>query len=102
MWQKTSSKIILKHPRLTVVEDQVILPNGHQTDYLRFESNTAAVGIICHVNGKFLVQKEYTYPSNQFVYQFPGGSVLDNEDLKIGVNRELIGRNVAIMPTIPS
>lgn len=34
MWKKISSKVLLEHPRLTVVEDTVLLPNGTEVNYL--------------------------------------------------------------------
>lgn len=91
MWKKISSKIVLKHPRITVVEDQVELPDGYKTEYIRFESNgNAPTIIVIDKNNKILVLKEYSYPTNEWIYQFPGGFVPNSEDLKIGINRELM------------
>jgi hypothetical protein len=38
MWKKLASKILLDHPRLKVLEDEVELPNGHTTQYLKIDS----------------------------------------------------------------
>ena len=54
-WKKLSSKIILDHPRLKVLEDMVELPNGKVTDYLRFENKGKAVTIICKNNGSIAI-----------------------------------------------
>ncbi len=91
MWKKIASKILLDHPRLKVLEDEVELPNGHTTKYLKFDSRGNAVTIIAINNeGKILLQKEYSYPPNEDLYQFPGGFVPNGEELSEGANRELM------------
>ncbi len=90
MWKKISSKVLLEHPRLTVVEDTVLLPNGTKVDYLLTPSNGSGAIIIAERKGKILLQKEYSYPPNEVIFQFPGGFVPTNEKLEIGANRELM------------
>lgn len=90
MWKKLSSKEILKHPRLTVVEDEVILPNGDKTTYLTFTNESDCVLVIAkRDDGKILIQKEYSYPQNQEQYQFPAGFMKTGETQTAAVNREL-------------
>jgi ADP-ribose pyrophosphatase len=91
MWKKLSTKIILSHPRLTVVEDEVELPNGHKTDYLRFEIKGNSATVIAKNNeNRILIIKEYLYPANEWLYQLPGGFVPEGEDIEQGINRELM------------
>lgn len=91
MWNKLSSKIILDHPRLKVIKDEIELPSGHKTQYLKFDtSGNAATIIAINDKGKFLVQREYSYPPNEDLYQFPGGFVPNGENIDIGANRELM------------
>lgn len=91
MWKKLSSQTLLDHPRLKVIEDEVELPNGHKTQYLRFDSSGNAATIIAiNDENKFLLQKEYSYPPNEDLYQFPGGFVPNGENIEIGANRELM------------
>lgn len=94
MWKKISSKTLLLHPRITVIEEEVELPNGQRTQYLRFgdgsDKNGAATLIAINSEGKILVEKEYSYPPNKWLHQFPGGAVSENEDLAEGANRELM------------
>jgi len=90
-WKKISSKVILDHPRMKVVEDIVELPSGKITDYVRYGNEGEVVTIICRNNdNKILLQKEYSYPPNEELYQFPGGFVPKNEETEIGANRELM------------
>lgn len=90
MWKTISSKVILNHPRLKVLEDKVELHNGHKTDYVRIDARGCAATVIAvNDSGQILIQKEYSYPPNEVLYQFPGGHVPENEDTQVGANREL-------------
>jgi ADP-ribose pyrophosphatase len=91
MWKTVSSKEIFNHPRLTLIEDEIILPNGHRINYLKDKDNGGcAVTIITKRDGKILIQREYSYPPNQKLFQFPGGAVPAGEEPEIGANRELM------------
>lgn len=92
MWKTVSSKEIFNHPRLSLVEDEVILPNGIKTSYLKYKDDGRCfVTIIAKRNdGKILLQTEYSYPPNQKLFQFPGGLVPNNEKPEVGANRELM------------
>lgn len=90
MWKKIKSKTIFKHPRVTLVEDQVELPNKNIVPYLRFiEKNKASVTVICIDGESVLVQREYSYPTNEILYQFPGGKVEKKESIKTAAEREI-------------
>lgn len=92
MWKQLASKEIFSHPRLTLLEDDVLLPNGHQTKYLRYKDDGSAVVTIVYKrpDGKILLQKEYSYPINEVLFQLPGGGVAPNETPEQGANRELM------------
>jgi 8-oxo-dGTP pyrophosphatase MutT (NUDIX family) len=90
-WKRVTSKIILDHPRIKVWEDEVELPNGKVTDYVRFGSGFRGAAVICrNDNGQILLQKEYSYPPDEFLFQFPGGAVFEGEDPIMAANRELM------------
>ncbi len=90
MWKKLSSKVLFEHPRITLVEDSVRLPSGHEIEYLRWENICDAVTIICRKNNKILLEQEYSYPVNAILWQFPGGKVDGNERPIDAANRELM------------
>ncbi len=92
MWKTVSSKEVFTHPRLSLVEDEIILPNGIKTTYLKYKDDGGCfVTIIAKRNdGKILLQKEYSYPPNQKLFQFPGGLVPPGESPEAGANRELM------------
>lgn len=92
MWRVVSTKIIFEHPRITLAEDEIELPNGHKTEYLRFVDNGGAGVTLIAIrdDGKILVEQEYSHPPQKWLYQFPGGGVPAGEDVARGANRELM------------
>lgn len=91
-WKKVSSKVLYRHPRLTLIEDRVELPDGTVVPYLKFSGNkSAAACVIAIENDKVLLQREYSYPPNEVLYQFPGGAVEGGgEKPAVAANRELM------------
>ncbi len=91
MWKQLASKEIFSHPRIVITEDTVQLPSGAEVDYLKFKEGENYATIICkNSTGKILLQKEYSYPPNQELFQFPGGGIGEREDISEGANRELM------------
>lgn len=89
MWKRLSSKVIFRHPRITLIEDKVELPSGEKTTYLKFNDIRAAT-LICKKGNKILLQKEYSYPPNKILLEFPGGAISLNKNTKQEANRELM------------
>lgn len=90
MWRKKKSKVIFEHPRLTLVEDVVVLPSGETTTYLKYKTRNNSVMAICiNADNKVLIQKEYSYPPNETLYQFPGGKIEASEEPLEALRREL-------------
>lgn len=90
-WKFISRKTILKHPRLHLVEDEVALPNGAKVPYLR-ESPAAqqsVTAIALNAKDEILLQREYSYPPDEVMWQLPGGKIEHGEDITIAANREL-------------
>ncbi len=91
MWKTIASKMVFEHKRITLLEDEVELPNGHRTDYLYIKDRGDAASVIAiREDGKILMQKEFNYPSGQTLLQFPGGAVPYGEDIVEGAQRELM------------
>lgn len=73
------------------MEDEVLLPNGKQINYIKFASRQDAVTIIAkNADGKYCISKEYSYPPNAELYQFPGGGVERGETPEVAAQRELM------------
>lgn len=91
MWKTLKSKKIFEHPRLTLIEDDIELPDGTESKYLLFEDKGDCVTVICrNDDGQIILQKEFSYPVRKEIYQLPGGAVPHGENIKDGANRELM------------
>lgn len=90
-WKRLRTNILLNHPKITLVEDDIELSDGSPSKYLRFEEHGAAVTLICrNEDGKILLSREYAYPVDQMLYQFPGGGTEKDEAPEAAANRELM------------
>jgi len=75
---------------MAVYEDEVELPSGIKTSYIRIDKiKDVAMIIPVNTEGKIFVQKEYSYPPDEWLYQFPGGGLEPSESPKDGAIREL-------------
>lgn len=90
MWKKIDSKKIFEHPRLTLEEDTVELPDGSHVPYLKYAARHDSVTAVCIRGDEVLIQSEYSYPPNEVLYQFPGGKVEMGEAPDAAIRRELI------------
>jgi ADP-ribose pyrophosphatase len=90
-WKKIESTELLNHPRMHLREDTVELPDGKTTQYLRLApyKNHAVIIIALNERNELLIQKEYSYPPDVVMWQLPGGSIEDSEDVITAANREL-------------
>jgi ADP-ribose pyrophosphatase len=90
-WTTKQRKVIFEHPRMTLVEDIVNLPDGTTMPYVRIApSSTDSVGIIAiNEKAELLIQQEYSYPPDEIMWQLPGGGMEPREDIVTAANREL-------------
>ena len=90
-WIKLSSKTLLNHKNINIHEDKVLLPNNKESTYIRDAPTNIHSVIMIAVNDKdeVLVQKEYSYPPNEILWQLPGGSMKEKEDIETSALREL-------------
>lgn len=90
-WKILGSTVVFRHPRLVLLEDDVELPNGQRTTYLKKAPDRGGVTAIAeNSDGQILVQTEYSHPPQKVLYQFPGGSIEAEESPEEATIRELI------------
>ena len=89
MWKTLNSEEIFKHPRIILLEDDVQLPDGSRTRYLKFAHTSDSVTVIAKNDGKILLSQEYSYPVDEVLYQFPGGKAEVGEEPIHMAQREL-------------
>ncbi|MEO6760866.1 MAG: NUDIX hydrolase [Candidatus Saccharimonadales bacterium] len=88
-WKKITTRTLFTHPRLTLVEDEVILPQGKSTKYLRYDGLPDYVTVIVERDSQIALNKEYSYPHNEWLWQFPEGSIEPGEKPIEAARREL-------------
>lgn len=90
MWKILETTEIFKHPRITLLEDDVELPNGETTKYLKFLNKAdGADAVAINEDGKILLVKEYNHPVGKEMWQFPGGFIDADETPTEAAKREL-------------
>jgi 8-oxo-dGTP pyrophosphatase MutT (NUDIX family) len=89
MWKKLKRTEIFTHPRITLLEDDVELPDGSAAKYLSFARTNDSVTIICVKGSAVLLSREYSYPVDEVLYQLPGGKVESDESAEDAARREL-------------
>jgi len=90
MWKILNTKKIFEHPRITLLEDDIELPDGSHTQYLKFLNKGDGSDIIAiNQENKILLQKEYNHPVGIELWQFPGGFIDQGETHEQAALREL-------------
>lgn len=93
-----SSRTLFEHPRLTVAEDIIELPNGKAIQYIHYPYHGyGGVIVVCRRGNNILVQQEYSYPVDEVLYQFPGGKIEAGEDVCAAAQRELAEESGIVM-----
>jgi ADP-ribose pyrophosphatase len=90
-WTTVSQKVVFDHPRMVLTEDEVTLPNGKTVSYLRESPSLQHSVTTIALNGRneILLQREYSYPPNEVMWQLPGGAINVDEDIMAAAKREL-------------
>lgn len=90
LWTPLSSEVLLDHPRVLVEEARILLPDGHEIDYLLMDTGHDYVTIIAEDDkGDVLTIREHSYPINQSLLQFPEGMSNEGESPEDAAYREL-------------
>jgi ADP-ribose pyrophosphatase len=88
-WKRLGSTVLLRHPRMTIAEDDVELPDGQVTKYIYQQGGRNSVSVVALRGDAILIQQEYSYPPNLTMYQLPGGSMEHAESSEEAALREL-------------
>lgn len=87
-WKTLQSDVILDTKYLKITNDAVELPNGEVKEY-PYENTGDSVAIVgCTPEKKLILIRQYRYPVDDIVLEFPAGYLDKNEDPEAGAKRE--------------
>ncbi len=86
---KVDSKEIFKGKILNLYVDHVKCPNGNIATREVIRHCKASCVIAQLDNGNFLIEKQYRYPYDDVIIEFPAGKADENENCEVTALREL-------------
>jgi ADP-ribose pyrophosphatase len=92
-WRTLSSRIVYRHPFLTVREDRVALPEGQETTYCvaRPGATGVAVGVLPFLDEATVVmERQWRYIAGRRTWEMPTGGVNPGEAPEEAAQRELM------------
>lgn len=87
--KQVSSTLIYKGKIIDVYKDEVICPNGHKSTRELIRHCKASCILAITNEGKVIIERQYRYPYNEVIYEFPAGKCDKEEDPKVTALREL-------------
>ena len=89
-WQLRSSQTAFANRWVTVLVDEVELPNGQSYEYTKLKLTAIGVGVVgFNAAGEVLMQREYRHGVGEVIWQMPGGWANEGEALRETALREL-------------
>jgi len=87
-WEKKESRKIAESTIFTLMEDDVVLPNGTEKTYTMLDLPDFA-GVLPLTSEGIILIKNYRYPVDEKVIELPAGFIDDGETPKEAAKREL-------------
>lgn len=87
--KKISSTLLYKGKIIDVYKDEIICPNGHKSTRELIRHCKASCILAITNEGKVLMERQYRYPYDEVIYEFPAGKCDKNEDPELAARREL-------------
>lgn len=88
-WKKLRSRTVYKNRWVTVLEDDIRMPDGSQDVYTYIDSKKGVLSVAVDNNGSMLLVRHYRYPTQRHGWEFPGGGT-DDERALVSARRELL------------
>jgi ADP-ribose pyrophosphatase len=89
-WQVQSAVTRHKNPYFSVLQSDVLVPDGTRRDYYTISFPRPAVGVVARRGTDILLIRQYRFIVNEFVWAIPSGGVSANEPLVQAAERELL------------
>lgn len=87
--KQISSEEIYKGKIIDVYKDKVVCPNGHISTRELIRHCKASCVLAITNDNKVLIERQYRYPYDEVIYEFPAGKCDKNENPKDTALREL-------------
>ncbi len=87
--KKIDGELVYNGRLLEVHKDKVLCPNNRESYREYINKGPAAAVIAKTSDGKFILERQFRYPYNDVMIEFPAGKTDKNEDTKITALREL-------------
>jgi ADP-ribose pyrophosphatase len=88
-FQTASSELLARSGRLALRFDRVVWPDGMTQDYTVVEGPQAAVVVPLFEDETTVLVRQWRHPWNEASWEFPSGTLNDDEDPLAGAKREL-------------
>jgi 8-oxo-dGTP pyrophosphatase MutT (NUDIX family) len=90
-WQTLDTRTVFQNRWISVLLDDVLLPDGRRYEYTRLAPAGIGVAVIgFNDQGQVLLEREYRHGVGEVVWQLPGGLAAPDEDLQAAGLRELL------------
>ena len=102
-WRRLDSRVVYRHPFLTVREDRVALPTGREISYCVARTGESGVcaGVLPFLDeDTVLMERQWRYIAGQLTWEMPTGGVRPGEPPEEGAQRELmeeVGRRAGVL-----
>lgn len=83
------SKLLYKGKIIDLYKDEVICPNGHKSVRELIRHCKASCILAFTSENKIILERQYRYPYDEVIYEFPAGKCDLNEDPEVTALREL-------------
>jgi ADP-ribose pyrophosphatase len=89
-WKLIKSKRVFNTPFMVINNNDYLLPNGKKAhNFYKLERRDYVLIVVFNNDGKILVEKQYRWGANDFVYELPAGWINENEFSLEAAGREL-------------
>jgi ADP-ribose pyrophosphatase len=90
IWQVQSTITRHQNPYFSVLQSDVLVPDGTRRDYYTISFPRSAVGVVARRGTDILLIRQYRFIVNEFVWAIPSGGVSADEPLVEAAERELL------------
>ncbi len=89
MFKQLNRKTVYQNKWMKVYEDEIQFPDGSQGIYGFVERSPGVVVMILNEKDEVFLLKQYRYPVQNWMWEFPGGAIDPGENLETAVKREV-------------